>query len=294
MSYEADEEILQDFLIEAGEILESLSEQLVDLENDPDNFGYFDLLYATAQITGGNTTLTVNYYETTNDAAQGIGAIDTSILFQNIDTDGDGFGDTQTIYYSVLDATTGCSYAGNLAEIDLTVMDSPPLPDTPLVYNLCEDVGSADGYMVFDLNTYATDVLLAGFDPTLYAVHFYTALDASGNPDPTFFIANPGAYQNIQTPDQTIYVSVVSIVNIDSYGSGCEVIRPITLHVDLLPIANYTLFEVCDDDDDETDGDGFYTFDLTSEPYYSLFSIVKCLKLWSVVIYILLNRLYIK
>lgn len=37
MSYEADEEILQDFLIEAGEILEALSEQLVELENDPDN-----------------------------------------------------------------------------------------------------------------------------------------------------------------------------------------------------------------------------------------------------------------
>jgi two-component system chemotaxis sensor kinase CheA len=37
MSFEADEEILQDFLIEAGEILESLSEQLVELENDPHN-----------------------------------------------------------------------------------------------------------------------------------------------------------------------------------------------------------------------------------------------------------------
>jgi two-component system chemotaxis sensor kinase CheA len=37
MSFEQDEEILQDFLIEAGEILEALSEQLVELENDPDN-----------------------------------------------------------------------------------------------------------------------------------------------------------------------------------------------------------------------------------------------------------------
>lgn len=37
MSFEADEEILQDFLIEAAEILELLSEQLVELENDPDN-----------------------------------------------------------------------------------------------------------------------------------------------------------------------------------------------------------------------------------------------------------------
>lgn len=37
MSFDVDEEILQDFLIEAGEILEQLSEQLVQLENEPDN-----------------------------------------------------------------------------------------------------------------------------------------------------------------------------------------------------------------------------------------------------------------
>lgn len=37
MSFEMDEEILQDFLIEAGEILELLSEQLVDLEKTPDD-----------------------------------------------------------------------------------------------------------------------------------------------------------------------------------------------------------------------------------------------------------------
>ena len=32
-----DDEILQDFLVEAGEILEQLSEQLVDLENSPED-----------------------------------------------------------------------------------------------------------------------------------------------------------------------------------------------------------------------------------------------------------------
>lgn len=37
MGFEADDEILQDFLVEAGEILEQLSEQLVDLENRPDD-----------------------------------------------------------------------------------------------------------------------------------------------------------------------------------------------------------------------------------------------------------------
>ncbi|MGP4844917.1 chemotaxis protein CheA [Marinobacter sp. 1Y8] len=37
MAFDADEEILQDFLVEAGEILEKLSEQLVDLERNPDD-----------------------------------------------------------------------------------------------------------------------------------------------------------------------------------------------------------------------------------------------------------------
>lgn len=37
MSFDADEDILQDFLVEAGEILEELSEQLVDLENRIDD-----------------------------------------------------------------------------------------------------------------------------------------------------------------------------------------------------------------------------------------------------------------
>jgi len=37
MSYDLDEDILQDFLVEAGEILELLSGQLVELESDPEN-----------------------------------------------------------------------------------------------------------------------------------------------------------------------------------------------------------------------------------------------------------------
>lgn len=43
MSFDVDEDILQDFLVEAGEILEQLQEQLVDLENNP---GDADLLNA--------------------------------------------------------------------------------------------------------------------------------------------------------------------------------------------------------------------------------------------------------
>ena len=45
MSFEADEEILQDFLVEAGEILELLQEQLVDLEQRPDDMDLLNAIF---------------------------------------------------------------------------------------------------------------------------------------------------------------------------------------------------------------------------------------------------------
>ena len=45
MSFDADEEILQDFLVEAGEILEQLSEQLVELENRPDDVDLLNAIF---------------------------------------------------------------------------------------------------------------------------------------------------------------------------------------------------------------------------------------------------------
>lgn len=46
MSFGADEEILQDFLVEAGEILEQLSEQLVELESRPDDANLLNAIFA--------------------------------------------------------------------------------------------------------------------------------------------------------------------------------------------------------------------------------------------------------
>ncbi|MBL3554826.1 MULTISPECIES: chemotaxis protein CheA [Marinobacter] len=45
MAFDADEEILQDFLVEAGEILEKLSEQLVDLEQHPDDSDLLNAIF---------------------------------------------------------------------------------------------------------------------------------------------------------------------------------------------------------------------------------------------------------
>jgi two-component system chemotaxis sensor kinase CheA len=61
MSFEADEEILQDFLVEAGEILESLSEELVELENDVDNAELLNSIFRGFHtVKGGAGFLSLN------------------------------------------------------------------------------------------------------------------------------------------------------------------------------------------------------------------------------------------
>ena len=61
MSIDADEEILQDFLVEAGEILELLSEQLVELENDVDNADLLNAIFRGFHtVKGGAGFLSLN------------------------------------------------------------------------------------------------------------------------------------------------------------------------------------------------------------------------------------------
>jgi len=61
MSFDADEEILQDFLVEAGEILELLSEQLVDLEQRPDDKDLLNAIFRGFHtVKGGAGFLQLN------------------------------------------------------------------------------------------------------------------------------------------------------------------------------------------------------------------------------------------
>jgi len=61
MSFADDEEILQDFLVEAGEILEQLSEQLVDLEQRPDDKDLLNAIFRGFHtVKGGAGFLQLN------------------------------------------------------------------------------------------------------------------------------------------------------------------------------------------------------------------------------------------
>jgi len=223
---------------------------LASCDDDNDGFSFFIIhnSITLSEITNGATNVVVAFYETLIEADQGIVAAQLTSPYFNINAY------NQTVFARVDLITIDCY---RIVELELRVIDSLALPLNDLVYDLCEDIGSSDGFVVFDLPSYETTDLLAeiianGGDISNYTTNYYTALDASGNPDPTTIIANPNAYQNISTPNQIIYASVIDNT------TDCEAVKPITLQVNLLPVANYTPVEVCDDDTDN----GFYTFNL--------------------------------
>ncbi|RUO26365.1 chemotaxis protein CheA [Aliidiomarina minuta] len=98
MSFDVDEDILQDFLIEAGEILELLSEQLVQLENDPDNRDLLNAIFRgfhTVKGGAGFLSLTElvdtchgaeNVFDTLRNGGRKVSSELMDIILQSLDT----------------------------------------------------------------------------------------------------------------------------------------------------------------------------------------------------------------
>ncbi|MGO1295828.1 MAG: chemotaxis protein CheW [Vibrio sp.] len=73
MSYDLDEDILQDFLVEAGEILELLSEQLVELENNPKDKDLLNAIFRGFHtVKGGAGFLTLTELVETCHGAENV------------------------------------------------------------------------------------------------------------------------------------------------------------------------------------------------------------------------------
>jgi two-component system chemotaxis sensor kinase CheA len=98
MSFEMDEDILQDFLIEAAEILEQLSEQLVQLENDPENKDLLNAIFRGFHtVKGGAGFLSVsalvdtchgaeNVFDTLRNGQRSVSADLMDVILQALDT----------------------------------------------------------------------------------------------------------------------------------------------------------------------------------------------------------------
>lgn len=103
MSFDADEEILQDFLVEAGEILELLSEQLVDLEQRPDDSDLLNAIFRgfhTVKGGAGFLSLTPlvecchaaeNVFDTLRNGKRSVNADLMDVVLQALDSVNDMF-----------------------------------------------------------------------------------------------------------------------------------------------------------------------------------------------------------
>lgn len=108
MGFDVDEDILQDFLIEAGEILELLSEQLIELENNPEDKDLLNAIFRGFHtVKGGAGFLSLielvdachvaeNVFDILRNGQRSVTADLMDCILQALDTVNDMFGQVQS------------------------------------------------------------------------------------------------------------------------------------------------------------------------------------------------------
>ena len=203
----------------------------------------FDLRARDSEITGGQGSWSVDYYETLAGAESQQGAVDAQ-AYTNTSVGG-APANPQTLYAVVTDTDTGCT---DITTLTLRVLPRPT-PTTVLPgLVLCDDTDTGDLEEAFDLTQ--NEILLLNGEDGVTPTYHVTQQGALSN---TAAIVDPTAYENTQTP-QTIYVRVTNDI------TGCFTIVDFTLRVDPLPeavaVSDYILCEL--------DSDGIAQFDLTT------------------------------
>ena len=216
-----------------------------DYYTDMDGIAVFDLTVKDNEVTGGNASWTVTYYETDADAQSDTNAIDPADAYQNITN-------AQTLYVRVTDGDTGC-----YAFTTLTIRVEPnPTPQVPLPIELCDDVNTGDGVETFDLTIREPSIINGEGGVT--ASYHETLADAESGMSA---IVDPTMYTNTGSP-QIIYVRVTNGDDpMGTNGSGCYTIVELELIVHPLP----EVVAVTDLIDCEVNTDGFFNFDLESK-----------------------------
>lgn len=230
-------------------------EECDDLGERPgDEVTVFDLTVKDGEITGGNASWSVAYYETNADAQAQENAIPDPTQYTNMMVGGLP-SNPQTLYVVVTDTDTGC--------VDFTTMTIRVLPNpTPTESDdipdleLCDDINTGDGVEEFNLlglnGTNAQEDLILNGEQGVAATYYETQEDADAGTDA---IADPTQYTNIDTPTQEIYVRVTNDI------TGCYELVDFTIRVNPLPeVVAVTDFIQC-----EVNTDGIDSFDLTTK-----------------------------
>ncbi|WP_347373899.1 T9SS type B sorting domain-containing protein [Aequorivita sp. Q41] len=211
---------------------------------------FFDLTVRDAEIINGQNDVSVLYYETEQEAIDGVPGTEILGLYTNTTPF------NQIIYARVTnDVPPKQLPCYTIVELELIVV---PLPDRvdPTTFEdpifVCDEDGN--GMAIFDLTTQNTSVYNgqnpADFEPITY--HISLADAEAGTP----FITTPDAFES---GSRTIWVRLASI------ATGCARITPFEIIAGVFPgsgTANDLI--LCDDEvNGSTSDDGISTFDLT-------------------------------
>lgn len=211
-----------------------------------DEIATFDLTVKNDEITGGNPSWIVTYYETDADAQSDTNAIDPADAYMNTSVGGNPH-NPQTLYVRVTDTDTGC-YA--FTTLTIRVLPNPTPSQDPDNIELCDDTNVGDGQEVFDLTI--NEAYIINGEAGVTATYYETQEDADAA---TNAIADPTQYTNTNIPVQTIYVRVTNDT------TGCYTIVTFDVIVNPLPdVIAVTDFVAC-----ELNTDNIYEFDLESK-----------------------------
>ncbi len=184
-----------------------------------DGLTVFDLTDRDAQITGGEGSSAVAYYETLAQAELGTGAVADPTAYTNTSVGG-APANPQTLWAVVTDTGTGCTATTTLT---IRVLPRPtPTQDMPELV-LCDETDTGDLVETFDLT--ADEPLLLNGEAGVTASYHETLFDAQQG---QAALADPSAYENTSSP-QVIYARVAN------GATGCYAIVEIGLRVDPLP-----------------------------------------------------------
>src|SRR5690606_18416867 len=214
---------------------------LCDDEVD-DEITVFDLTVKNTEITGGEGSWSVRYYETSADAQADTNVIDPDTAYTNTVN-------PQTLFVRVTDTDTGCT---DFVTLTIRVLPNPTPSLDPENLELCDDINTGDVQEAFDLTENQVYIINGevGVTPTYHT----NADDAEAGINA---IVDPTAYTNVNTDytAETIYVRVTNNV------TGCYTIVSFTILVNPLPeVVAVTDYIIC-----ELNNDGAASFDLTTK-----------------------------
>ena len=240
--------------VEANPTINIPTPLIVCDDNNNGFYNAFDLTSKDAELLGGQVDVSVRYYETLVDANLGDPADQLLSPYENI------VPFVQTIYARLEnDVPPGVNACFSIVPLELRIESLPlgvdlALFQDPLV--ACDFDG--DGFEVFDLTQNNLGALGANEPLSDYSVSYYVN---QGDADLGInAIATPGAYTNIVTPIQEVYVRV------ESFVTGCGKVTPFDLLVEPPADLSAGPFEMvlCDDQiGGSAPDDGVSTFDLT-------------------------------